>query len=425
MGFDDDVDFPDSSKPTDSFEAKPVPANLEEKFEKSLSGIGGTLEYASVKGQFRQPVHFVASIGVRVLLCIRGTASLTDIMTDLECDQVELPKGIGGTSVETLLAHAGFAQSAEWVVAQVFDHIVEALGKAGPQAKLEVIGHSLGAGVAALSFLHLRSKLQDAGKLPADCKCFAFAAPPCVSAELAADAAGLGITSVVQHDDIIPRLSQHNLERLRTEILCDTDWRNIMKADFEKTAAGAMAKELGVKYDELQKDMCAATDSYKNAAREKVLAFTGKDEYEFGDITKTAAKKMSVAVNNQAQKMNEMFGKYGKSPFAGKKSNKAGSDKEDDCSTGPVENDIEDTKDGDSAGGMTVEDSKAIRLAMLPPVLLPPGRNVFLKRMEADAYLPRVVGTDQFKRIELSKTMLADHKLGKYSVALKNTQTFS
>lgn len=411
LGFEDDADFPMSASANkDNFDGKP-PANLEALIQKSISGLGGTLEYANVKGQFRQPVHFVAIIGARVVLSIRGTASLTDIMTDLECGQVELPKGI--SDVETVLAHAGFAQSAEWVVGQSFDVIVEALGKAGPEAQLEVVGHSLGAGVATLTFLHLRKKLQDAEKLPAVCKCFGFATPPCLSAELAADAARLGITSIVLQDDIIPRLSQHNVERLRAEILCDTDWKNMLQADFEKTKAGAVAKELGVKYESLQKDMTEATESYTNAAKETILAFTGKDDYEFGDITKAAAKKASNFLDSQAQNL------FGISPFANKKSSaEAGEQKKRVSEDAQVDVD-------ELVPSLARQDSKAVQISQLPPILLPPGRIVFLRRMDENLCRPKIVRNDHFQRIELSNTMVTDHLLGNYAKAFKSAKIMS
>jgi len=272
--------------------------DFEEKIREALKGIGGTLVYAYVKGEFQHPVHFVATIGNRVILSVPGTASLNDVMTDLECAQAQLPSGVG----PPLLAHAGFSESSKWIIGEAFDQVVEALSKIGDKAELEVIGHSLGAGVASITFLHLRQKLAEADKLPALARCFAFAAPPCVSAELAVDSAKIGITSVVLHDDIIPRLSQHNVERLRAEILCDTDWRNVFKADFENSSLGQVAKDLGVKYDAFQSTMTAATESYKNVAKEKVLAFTGKDDYEVGDISKTAVNKASDYIAKQAEK---------------------------------------------------------------------------------------------------------------------------
>merc|ERR1712110_440553 len=54
----------------------------------------------------------------------------------------------------------------------------------------------------------------------------------------------MGITSVVLQDDLVPRLSQHNVERLRAEIFA-CNWTALAKEDFEGTALGMVAKSVG------------------------------------------------------------------------------------------------------------------------------------------------------------------------------------
>ena len=77
---------------------------------------------------------------------------------------------------------------------------------------IKIVGHSLGAGAAAMLAMWLkRSGVEDV-------TCFAFATPNCVSLDLAEDCEDY-VTSVVFRDDIIARFSPHALARLHKELL--------------------------------------------------------------------------------------------------------------------------------------------------------------------------------------------------------------
>jgi len=182
------------------------------------------------------------------VLAVRGTASLTDVMTDLECGQVELPSGIGGSTAAKATAHKGFAEAADWILEDCFKIIKDLMASIGDDAELQVVGHSLGAAVAAIVFLHLRGRLaasssspSASGQNPAKMRCWGIAMPPCLSSEIAVESATLGITSVVLQDDIIPRLSLHNVERLRAEIF-SSDWKKMAQEDFDGSMMGALCK---------------------------------------------------------------------------------------------------------------------------------------------------------------------------------------
>lgn len=76
-----------------------------------------------------------------------------------------------------------------------------------------VVGHSLGAAVAAACCVQLRKS----GLVPS-ARCVCFAPPATVDPTLAKEAAGY-ITSVVHDDDVIPRLQIMSILRLYQEIL--------------------------------------------------------------------------------------------------------------------------------------------------------------------------------------------------------------
>ena len=77
---------------------------------------------------------------------------------------------------------------------------------------LVITGHSLGAGVAALMALLLR------GRYP-QVTCWAFAPPGGLMSPALAKAIAPLCTSFVCGDDIVPRLTLSNLERLRDQVV--------------------------------------------------------------------------------------------------------------------------------------------------------------------------------------------------------------
>ena len=64
------------------------------------------------------------------------------------------------------------------------------------------------------------------------------------------------------------------------------------------------------------------------------------------------------------------------------------------------------------------EDPKGSSIEALPPILLPPGRVLFVRRAGSMGYVVCEVQNDRFQRIELSTTFASDHKLPSYWDAL-------
>ncbi|CAJ1352375.1 unnamed protein product [Effrenium voratum] len=83
----------------------------------------------------------------KVVLVVRGTQTLADCLTDCLCDGQSL--GSGG------LAHRGAAAAAEWLVAE-YGEALRFLEERGYEVVL--VGHSLGAAVAASCAVQLRSQ---------------------------------------------------------------------------------------------------------------------------------------------------------------------------------------------------------------------------------------------------------------------------
>eukprot|EP00040_Diaphanoeca_grandis_P003934 m.26444 g.26444 ORF g.26444 m.26444 type:complete len:583 (+) comp15404_c0_seq1:124-1872(+) len=138
-----------------------------------------------------------------VVLMIRGTLSMHDVLTDLVCAEAEFRSGT---------SHGGMLSSAKRFNEEVMDTIEQAL-RQNEGFKLVICGHSLGAGIATL----LASLLGPVHMFPAEnpsdaphkvvVECYAYA-PPCVlSLELARSVAPF-VTSVVIGNDMVPRFGK-------------------------------------------------------------------------------------------------------------------------------------------------------------------------------------------------------------------------
>mmetsp|Transcript_34896 Transcript_34896/g.78621 ORF Transcript_34896/g.78621 Transcript_34896/m.78621 type:complete len:993 (-) Transcript_34896:106-3084(-) len=150
----------------------------------------------------------------KVVICIRGTRSLEDLVVDLQFIPQPLGKvgercGFDGRGHH---AHKGFLARSKWIIndlkkRMVLDKLYE-VGSPYENFGVVVCGHSLGGGVAAILSLMLRPSFPGL-------HCFAYEPPGCIfSTELTRISRDF-ITSFVRQDDVIPRLSYHNFERVR------------------------------------------------------------------------------------------------------------------------------------------------------------------------------------------------------------------
>eukprot|EP00611_Tribonema_gayanum_P029002 TRINITY_DN763_c0_g1_i5.p1 TRINITY_DN763_c0_g1~~TRINITY_DN763_c0_g1_i5.p1 ORF type:complete len:511 (-),score=123.12 TRINITY_DN763_c0_g1_i5:172-1704(-) len=150
------------------------------------------------------PAHVLAADHrhKQVVLSVRGTLGLRDLAS---CAH------FGPTQFLSGYAHRGFVQSAEALFEDVQAPLREAQ-QAYPGYSLMLTGHSLGAGIAALTAMLLKERGAWEGALAAVC----FATPSCVSLSLARACEGY-VTTLVHADDWVPRLSALALNRLEQD----------------------------------------------------------------------------------------------------------------------------------------------------------------------------------------------------------------
>jgi predicted lipase len=131
-----------------------------------------------------------------IILSVRGTMSFYDIYTDLNNFKSPLFYCDNGK------VHNGMKKSACNIYNDMLHYLIVTIDKY-PDYNIKFVGHSLGAGTICIithmfltSYPHYRSKLQS----------YCFGSPPVMSFHLADQYKDV-ITSIVNENDIIPRLS--------------------------------------------------------------------------------------------------------------------------------------------------------------------------------------------------------------------------
>mmetsp|Transcript_5145 Transcript_5145/g.7959 ORF Transcript_5145/g.7959 Transcript_5145/m.7959 type:complete len:1185 (+) Transcript_5145:66-3620(+) len=177
-------------------------------------------------------------------MAIRGTASINDVVTDMRAMPVPFPENEdtltgmdeGWTPVfrGQGLAFGGMARAAANLFRENIDSMVS-LAKKG--FRIRIIGHSLGGAVAALlGALVLRhiERLADPENAPTDehgtlavrailekkdfLRVYGYGTPSCVDHRLS-DSLGTFCTTVVLHDDVVPRLNPTSIRGLLKHLL--------------------------------------------------------------------------------------------------------------------------------------------------------------------------------------------------------------
>ncbi|KAL7535163.1 hypothetical protein ACHAXR_006312 [Thalassiosira sp. AJA248-18] len=156
----------------------------------------------------------------KVVVAVRGTRSLEDLVVDLQFVPESLEKvgNICGFQGADRYAHKGFLARSKWMFNDIKKtKILSTLYSGHSPFKdypLVICGHSLGAGCASILALMLRPSFPSL-------RCFAYEPPGCIFDNELSEECEEFIVSFVRHDDLVPRLSYHNFETLR-EIFFDT-----------------------------------------------------------------------------------------------------------------------------------------------------------------------------------------------------------
>jgi len=184
------------------------------------------LVYTKFKSEPGKPANFIAvkqdqalwSSSLEVIMCVRGTKTVADAVTDLLCDEVDYRDG---------KAHGFILESGQYLAKQhkkLLENLMKKSGKS--RIKLTLIGHSLGAGAASIAGI----ELDDHPNI--DVEVVGFGCPALLSRKLAENATY--ITTVVNDSDMVPRLSGVALANLLLSVK-EFDWIPYAKRDLSDT----------------------------------------------------------------------------------------------------------------------------------------------------------------------------------------------
>ncbi|XP_071524399.1 diacylglycerol lipase-alpha-like, partial [Panulirus ornatus] len=164
-----------------------------------------------------------------IVISIRGTLSMKDVITDLNAESEPLPMD---TIKEDWLGHKGMVSAAEYIRRKLRDDniLTRAFGfdtARGTQVyDLVLVGHSLGAGTAAILAILLKQEHPNLS-------CFAYSPPGGLLSMPAVEYTRAFITSVVVGKDVVPRIGLHQMEAMRADLISaiqrskDPKWKTI------------------------------------------------------------------------------------------------------------------------------------------------------------------------------------------------------
>uniref|UniRef100_A0A8C3AIG3 Diacylglycerol lipase-beta n=1 Tax=Cyclopterus lumpus TaxID=8103 RepID=A0A8C3AIG3_CYCLU len=174
--------------------------------------------YVSFHNQIYEIPFYVALDHKReaVLVAVRGTLSLRDVLTDLSAECENLPiEGVSGACY----AHKGMCQAASYIYKKlVNDGILNQAFTIAPEYKLVVTGHSLGAGTASLLAILLRNSFPTL-------QCYSFSPPGGLLSNSLAPFSPVFLFAVSSPSSFLicllflSRLSIPNMEDLKRKIL--------------------------------------------------------------------------------------------------------------------------------------------------------------------------------------------------------------
>ena len=204
-------------------------ADTVEEIEKGLVEYDAELVSIQIKSAPGKPAHFIAlprnqssqnNNTLTVYMCVRGTKTLADALTDLLCDPVEYREG---------KAHEFIVQSGQFLAEshrELFHDLLKHSKK--KRLKIVLVGHSLGAGAATICGIELHHDPEQVF----DVEVVGFGCPALLSLNLAEKYQDR-ITTVVNDSDVIPRLSGVSVANLLWNIL-EFNWFPYARQDVQQ-----------------------------------------------------------------------------------------------------------------------------------------------------------------------------------------------
>jgi len=183
------------------------------------------LIYCQMESMPGKPSHFLAvkrgqsifSRSLEVLMVVRGTKNIADMLTDALLDAADYRGG---------KAHAGIMSSGKYLVER-HSSAMESLLKVSKknQIKLTIVGHSLGAGAGTIAGIEFHDDPRY------DVSVVGFGCPAILSEQLSESTKDF-VTTVIGDSDIVPRMSAASVGNVVLNIL-EYDWTSYARRDLQ------------------------------------------------------------------------------------------------------------------------------------------------------------------------------------------------
>lgn len=187
--------------------------------------------YATFHVDIGETPFFVAIdyVKQKIVVSIRGTLSMQDILTDLNAEGEPLPLN---PPKEDFLGHKGMVQAAVYIKNKLKEeNLIEKALNHNPSRGtqnfgLVCVGHSLGAGTASILAILMREEYSNL-------QCYSYSPPGGLLSMPAVEYSKEFIISVVVGKDLVPRIGLHQMEALRNDLInaiqrsIDPKWKTI------------------------------------------------------------------------------------------------------------------------------------------------------------------------------------------------------
>lgn len=187
-------------------------------FQKRTNIPSDCIYWASLSSSFGSVVFYCCKDQTTqsLVLALRGTFSMPDVFTDLDASVVKV-KFSYRQNCNTQYCHKGMYTAANSVFGKLKESgIVRTFFRNHPEYKFVIVGHSLGAAVAALLTFMFMDEFGDDVYV----ECFAYGSPPVLDPKTAAsDIAKERILSIVHSDDVFARMSIASLTLLKRQMI--------------------------------------------------------------------------------------------------------------------------------------------------------------------------------------------------------------
>lgn len=174
--------------------------------------------YVTFEAQVSEPAFFVAVDyeKEKIIVAIRGTMSLQDIITDLNANNERLFPN--DEDRKEWYAHRGIAHAAFYIKKRLQDdRILERalhhdIDRNTDRFQIVLTGHSLGGAAAAILAVLLRDEYPDL-------ICYSFSPPSGLLSESVAEYTQLFVTTIVYGKEFTIRLGIHQMDRMRHDVI--------------------------------------------------------------------------------------------------------------------------------------------------------------------------------------------------------------